>query len=1032
MKKLVFLFKVFMILLILLETLHAKDINPLEDFEYNILITNNSSNKKNNLRVFDDFSKILGELANNGENYLDLVAPAFLSWDIYRDGKKINVGEKEDLNDKILELESGESVKYTVVLKPNKKLLKQKIKNSVYIYENEQLLEKQSYENEVLSSKLKIKREVDSEFYTLGGYLNYKVEVLADGPGYLNNYKIDEDIQNVLVQTLSGEKEPFLKDVEIKTNESSALNKIDIPSGKVLTYEIKGRVNENILGHVQYKGLTIKSPPSKIVAKILNVEKYSPGKLYTYRVEVENVGEGNASEVEIDIPFQKSFTKDWTEELTESFFKTQNIKETISLKKHDKKVKKYSVNISNFVVGDIDLDIKVGDTVYKNKISSEPPKIEITNKILGYFDKNKNKINDGYTSEGYIDYIFKVQNKGAGILKDYDFNPNLDYVKTDSVEAEKIEAFTSTEINTKAEKNEGARLLPGGYIEYRVLGRVNKKAAGAIYKNTTKAEMLQSKIEHSFSTSKTEYKAGETIKYKTVLKNNSMGTAYSEDYRMTIDSASVYASGVENKKVNPFKDKTSINKKPIIYPGEEFVLEVEKTTKNNVFGTIEVESIYGESIKSNKIDSYSGKLEFSNSIKSVNGKIFTSSSQYKPGDMITYEVVLKNVGEGFLNDVEILSNLDNVKSYVSGSDIKSSVLENIDIDVKASDPRTVITSKMGDNSRNILKKVDFAQKSSITFRISAIVSEKSLGSLNGLEFSVNSKLKKSEELSSVGGSISAEKILLSPENGVYKPGDKLKYRLAIKNSGDGYGRGITIQDLLSEVTSEREDKHYGRAFSNWKISYLGATQNSSKFQKYTYLKNDISKSEDLNTKVDIGPRVEIQFLIEASIEPSAIGVIESPAQIAGGKSESGTIYLKPFTEYSENAKAEKGVRVKLSSNKSDMKLGEVVGITVNVQNLTNEDYQNLSLQNIIPKGFRYLEDEFEVFNLAKGESYNKTFYLKATVGASIGKNIFQSVVFSSGKNISNLAESSVEIRGDSLLNTATIIGKVIDEKTKKG
>ena len=170
----------------------------------------------------------------------------------------------------------------------------------------------------------------------------------------------------------------------------------------------------------------------------------------------------------------------------------------------------------------------------------------------------------------------------------------------------------------------------------------------------------------------------------------------------------------------------------------------------------------------------------------------------------------------------------------------------------------------------------------------------------------------------------------------YKPGDKLKYMLTIKNKGDGYGRSIPIEDILSEVTTEKEGKRYGRAFSNWKVTYLGAKDESSRFKKHTYLKNEISGREDLNTKVDIGPGVTIEFLVEADIDSSAIGVIESKAKIAGGTNDDQTIYLKPLSEYSEEEKVEQGVRVRLSSTKSEIKLGEVVGFTVNVENLDKE------------------------------------------------------------------------------------------------
>ncbi|MGL4642077.1 MAG: hypothetical protein ACRCVB_03250, partial [Cetobacterium sp.] len=399
---------------------------------------------------------------------------------------------------------------------------------------------------------------------------------------------------------------------------------------------------------------------------------------------------------------------------------------------------------------------------------------------------------------------------------------------------------------------------------------------------------------------------------------------------------------------------------------------------------------------------------------------------------MTYEIQLKNIGEGFLSNLSVESNLEEVKALLAGSDVKERALESVEVSVKSSDPRTVITSEMGDTVNYIRKSIDFAPKSSITFQISGVISDKALGTLSGLVFKINNSSKTSEGLSSVSGSIKGEKTLLEPENGVYKPGDRLRYMLTIKNSGEGYGRYIPVEDLLSEVSTEKEGKRYGRAFSNWKVTYLGPRDESSRFKQYTYLKNEVSGREDLNTKVDIGPGVAIEFLIEADIDKDAIGVIESKAKIAGGTNDDQTIFLKPISEYSEEEKVEQGIRVKLTSTKSEIKIGEVVGFTVSVENRDNKTYENLSLKNITPRGFRYLEDELEKFSLTPNQKYSKTFYMKATVGASVGKNIFQSSVSSRNNKISNIGETSVEVKADSLLNTATIIGKVIDEKTDKG
>ncbi|MCQ9628611.1 hypothetical protein HS141_17265, partial [Cetobacterium somerae] len=142
--------------------------------------------------------------------------------------------------------------------------------------------------------------------------------------------------------------------------------------------------------------------------------------------------------------------------------------------------------------------------------------------------------------------------------------------------------------------------------------------------------------------------------------------------------------------------------------------------------------------------------------------------------MITYEATLKNIGEGFLDNPSVESNLDEIKALVAGSDVKEKVLEGVDISVKSSDPRTVITSKMGDTGSYIKKSVDFDPKSSITIEISGIVSDRAIGTLSGMSFVVNGMGKTTDELGSDGGYGRGEKTLLEPENGIYKQGDKIK------------------------------------------------------------------------------------------------------------------------------------------------------------------------------------------------------------------------------------------------------------------
>ncbi|MDX8335900.1 COG1470 family protein [Candidatus Cetobacterium colombiensis] len=1031
MKKFRFLIKILIFLMVFLESLYGREIDPLKEFTYSIVISNYENSSKRNIQVVNNLNDVKGRLANNGENFLDIEDNAFISWEIYRDGKKISLGKRDILDDKIVELSPEESVEYKIIAVPNEKLLSGEIKNIVTLYEDNQLLEKRTYRSEVLGSKAKITRDMNLKNYSPGDYLEYKVTVEPDGPGYLNNFKLKENLKSLEVQTLNGKKELLLSDIQVKSNLKDIDEEIDLSSKEKLVYEVRGKINENILGDIKYKGIRVKSEPYILNARFLNVSKYSPGKPYTYEIEVENRGKGNAGNVPFEFLLNESEVLNLKGETVKAFPENRNsIRESLNIGKGKKVVKKYSVHVDKYSVGDIESKVLIDSHTLNNKIFSHKPELKETFVLERYLDKSGTKKLDGYTSEGYIEYTLKVENKGLGILKDYEFNDEMEKLKTTSVDGKSILAFSNLDKTfTIGDKID---MLPGEKVEHKIKAKVSKESVGEIVKDSTVAKMANASIEHKFLVSKENYKAGEEINYTVILKNSGYGTAYEQKYRLEVDKALVSQSGVENKKVNAFKNSSPIQKTPVIYPGQEIKYSFKGITKNSIFDSIQMNSIYGEDVKSSEVKSLPGKLEFSNTLKSVNGKIITNGMRYKPGDMVTYEVVLKNIGEGFLDNLNIESNLDEVKALVAGSDVKEKVLEGINIGIKSSDPRTVITSKMGDTLSHIRKNVDFAPKSSITFEISGIVSDKSLGSLSGMIFKVNGVEKGTDGLGSVGGSISGEKTLLEPENGIYKPGDKLKYMLTIKNKGDGYGRSIPIEDILSEVTTEKEGKRYGRAFSNWKVTYLGAKDDSSRFKKYTYLKNEISGRDDLNTKVDIGPGVTIDFMVEADIDSSAIGVIESKAKIAGGTNDDQTIYLKPKSEYSKDEVVEQGIRVRLTSTKSEIKLGEVVGFTVNVENRDLNTYENLSLKNTTPRGFRYLDDEFEKFSLKPGEKYSKTFYMKATVGASMGKNSFQSYVASRNSKVSNIGETTVDIRGDSLLNTATIIGKVIDEETDLG
>ncbi|MGL5230541.1 MAG: hypothetical protein ACRC8F_06925, partial [Cetobacterium sp.] len=65
MRKLLFLFKISIILIALLEALYGKDIDPLKEFTYDIVIENYSKNIKRDVKIKNNLNELKGVLANN-------------------------------------------------------------------------------------------------------------------------------------------------------------------------------------------------------------------------------------------------------------------------------------------------------------------------------------------------------------------------------------------------------------------------------------------------------------------------------------------------------------------------------------------------------------------------------------------------------------------------------------------------------------------------------------------------------------------------------------------------------------------------------------------------------------------------------------------------------------------------------------------------------------------------------------------------------------------------------------------------------
>ncbi|WP_297407453.1 hypothetical protein, partial [uncultured Cetobacterium sp.] len=444
------------------KTTETSSINPLDKFTYIISVVNNSEKKLEGITVKDDLNKIIGNLANeNGKNIEDLKGKVFSSWDIYKGNIKINTQANEILNDNIDHLDKHGVINYKIIAIPNKKVLQQKIKNIAYIYKNDKIIEKSSVENIVLGSNGGTTRSVNLSKYKPGDILIYKIKISPQDVGYLNNYHINENINDLNVNLMNGTKgnvffNPLtnrneysvsfieneskvssgtvvIPESHIKNNENLQ-GVVDVAQGDYLVYEIKGKIRPDIIGDINYKGvITTGYRHNLTVTKKVENRSYIPGKSLTYVLRVENNSNGNAGQISLIDDLEKVMVEN-SEGVNEGAFKKDTTKiinitkggygASAPMPKNLNSIKtlidvpvggfiqyKISIVVNDKAVGNIVNLLNVdGDTV-SSGIRLPQGKIRIEKTMGNYYDTDGvTVVKEGYVPGGYVDYTIRLTN----------------------------------------------------------------------------------------------------------------------------------------------------------------------------------------------------------------------------------------------------------------------------------------------------------------------------------------------------------------------------------------------------------------------------------------------------------------------------------------------------------------------------------------------------------------------------------------------------------------------------------------------
>lgn len=108
----------------------------------------------------------------------------------------------------------------------------------------------------------------------------------------------------------------------------------------------------------------------------------------------------------------------------------------------------------------------------------------------------------------------------------------------------------------------------------------------------------------------------------------------------------------------------------------------------------------------------------------------------------------------------------------------------------------------------------------------------------------------------------------------YAPGGTIIYTLTVSNAaGAGFASNISVQDIMSSITTSLANGTTGTAFNTWTISAtptgIGTTTGI------------FANNTDLNTTVDIAPGGSVAYTITGTVVNNAIGRIRNTGFVNG-------------------------------------------------------------------------------------------------------------------------------------------------------
>ena len=685
---------------------------------------------------------------------------------------------------------------------------------------------------------------MDKVQYIAGDLLQYTVTIENTGDSVLSNFLLEDSLGDIKAK-VSG------NDMTIDTAFLSwERTNIAVPITSILLSEL---VTDSTQG-IKYSAVFDIAPKDKIIIKFTAKTK---GNIFG---EIENIAIGKYEKFIDGEPVQREVSDNAVSNGAEANLK---IEKTVNKELYeDKDTLIYKLIIKNEGKG------WANDVIVFDEIS------KITDTLLGKSAFESWLIDVELSSQD--SYVFPNQ-----LPENTDLNAKVDIAPLSQV------VFT---ITGKLREDVSSTLINKGY--YQLSSESEKIESNEVVVNpmSSSVSILKEKVEEF-------YIPGEKLTYNIKVKN--LGKNLIKDVLIEDNPNEIQALTNLDKNISPFTewkiisvtgDKGSIptlvepalNTSALIpikvnvnmKAGETITIQVEGIVSNGSedvgvpIGVIDnkakvtygIEEIYDiESVYSG-----SGNLNTSKVILSLAGENFIGQ-EYKPGDMVVYQIVVENTGNAMINDAKIVDKISELKTELAG-DLSGPAFETWEITITKTKATTIIMPSILPDKSDIDLSADIDIGDKVTIEITAKINSKAVGFIPKNIVTVNEVNTETPKINPIKGELQFRKQLL--EGDVYSQGGLIKYELVITNTSSTFINDVKLKDEISKIQGETLEGGLVPVFETWKITRIDKNTGT------TYTQNTpINNPNDLDTSLDISPNDIVTYTIEGVVKGNIVGDI---------------------------------------------------------------------------------------------------------------------------------------------------------------